>query len=255
MKIATIPRLDCTDIKPPWGETINSIQTSTIVLATPDPGSLSGILSAEGMFNIALHWVYKLKWNPDYKIPLSSRKMIALTKPYGQHLFSIMNLCTEFYLLAEFRFSGHPLLAQYPSSARWFALICQEIKENQIMQAVSPNASKTEIIKAMRRELALLKDEKNPYNQATEPHLWRLIETGLDLKIREPDAAPGIIRKYWTGMKNSDCLGFIQAYSRLIAIQEEMPNYVATRIIDGKIYEIGKGKSRKDRTLNFDVKS
>ena len=31
MKVATIPRLDCSDIKPPWGESINSIQASTIV--------------------------------------------------------------------------------------------------------------------------------------------------------------------------------------------------------------------------------
>jgi hypothetical protein len=176
----------------------------------------SKVAYTQGIFNTSLCWVYKLKWNSKYKIPLP-KKVVDLSKPAGEHLLSLLNLCIEFHAL------GHRLSQKYPHAGLWFLAIANEIKKAQIEEAIkAEKVGKDAKTRAMRAELASLKDEQNPHNPETEPALWSLVEVVLYYK--KSRKAPNLIEKLWQGKRAGEYKGFLQAYSGLIHAQES-PEY------------------------------
>lgn len=183
------------------------------VLTTSTDNWRGGIL-----WEISLHWVYKLKWGgAKYKIPFK-RNLVKIVQPHGIVMFRILSLCEQCYSFQKYG---------YESGLAWFFWI---INHDLMPESYKHSRTKTERVSSGRQEISVLKENNNPFDPKTELHLWRVIE--LSTKMNR---SPNFEKEYWRP--------FITNYSKWISALKS-PEW-KTVLLDGDgeiMYRPGRGK-------------
>ena len=138
----------------------------------------------------SLYWVFKLKWTgTKIKKPDDiTRDVIKAYEAHGRLMYSVLLLCEE----------AHPFRSkdweEYDSWLDWFiSIVAEAVKESHNLQ----EKSKTRKLQEQRECLKLLHDFINPYDDETEPHFWRLIETWTTKLAK----IPNLEKQYWNPFK------------------------------------------------------
>ncbi len=120
------------------------------------------------LWNLAIHWVIKLKWQSNYKIPYS-RNLAQTIKPLGMLISTQLELCIQCHSFLN----PNP----YSTAAKWFVAIARESQYNSIFRPI--NTGKTESLKKRREFIKYIANGINPISEQFAPLEWRLIETAL----------------------------------------------------------------------------
>lgn len=139
-------------------------------------------------WNISLHWMYKFKFDTNYKVPEPKKGRLAYMKEFGVWLGSIFNLCE---ITVRWRDYLDVDYISYPDSERWFKLIAHEIKNTQFN-----HIGKTASTEALRDDLQILKEQENPYDPIKRKHTWKLIDASL--RLLKSNKAPSFQKEQWT---------------------------------------------------------
>jgi hypothetical protein len=180
-------------------------------------------------WRIELYLLVKKLWNPKLKIPVS-RKLAKLYEPGSNQIYHLLQLCITCFD------TKHPLSKDYQHAADWFLNITQEAKklDNQITIA-NEAKGKAPIIDEMREIVAQMRDGKNPVNEITSPHYYRLIEVGLSLN--KPWSSK---KSYWEAFISSSC-------QRIQAI--EKPTCQETFVKNNKLVRRVPGPGRRTHMI------
>jgi hypothetical protein len=115
-----------------------------------------------------LHWVIKLKWDSQHKLPKLPRGQQKAYKPLGKLYVVVINLCQECH------FWGYG--KQYNNAAEWFAMVLTE----NALDCPNVDQSKDADIKQMQRQNKQLFSElENPFSPVEEPATYELIEAAI----------------------------------------------------------------------------
>jgi hypothetical protein len=214
----SIPLVPVTMINPPWDEAIEAAQKIT---PPPDTAISSAHAAshkyAKAIWLCSCHWLYKLKWNRQHKIPFGVKGSKPL-EPLGWLLWSLLELCKEVH--------SYPCnqTKTYSHASEWFGQISHEIRELYLW-----NGNKSEILQKLRQDLKKLKACENPYSLEKNPHLYRLV--AMSLKLAANPQYPEFEQVYLRseGKKKGRCIkhpGFIQALSTWATEVDRNPNLV-----------------------------
>ncbi|NCJ05171.1 hypothetical protein GS597_01280 [Synechococcales cyanobacterium C] len=181
----------------------------------------------------ALHWVYKLKLNPQHRIP-GDRQLVRHMKPMGVWLTATLNLCESVHTWSDFL--GVDTI-NYPNAFQWFQLVGQEFKTEELRLR-----HKTQGVESLRKDLSILKDQRNPYPIRGRCHSRALVEAAL--KLAMSGTAPKFERDRWLGKRNAPPgqEGFIHAYAAMLASSKKAGSG-SVFIQDGQLL-IRKGRGR-----------
>lgn len=170
-----------------------------------------------GHWALASHYLYKIGWDPKYKIPIPRRKLAedGNAKAFAEVLLAWKTLCEKL----------HTLFGQdYVNAGEWFRWICMEIACTDLAQefhgvgAEDPNrelASKISNIKS-----------GNPFNKELQLHQWRIAEAVLS---QSPTSR--IVKECWKGSRSQKKghRGLAEALTKLAVQQDKMPRYGVVR--------------------------
>ena len=153
-----------------WNEVLNKLLEPPAFYTGTEPNKAQkdDAIRVVFLYNLALHWVVKLKWDKRYKIPYP-RKVAEIMKPFGNLLYRYAELCIQCH--------GFLTPNPYPTSASWFGNLIRESQVNTIFKPHSP--SKTKTLKDRRQTINIIVDAGNPISKQDAPHEWQLIETSL----------------------------------------------------------------------------
>lgn len=214
-------------IRPPWDEAIDSVQKPFISLLIPNEPLEWHLSINEGLYNIALHWVFKKKWQSKYRIPAKANVAKAV-EPLGEFLFRILDLCSECHLVAG---SGY-------TAAEWFKGAVWEMKRGDFAAILSPQKKgegKKKHCQVIQEEVRLLKRWNNPYRSLTSPYTYRLIDVALKLADRGNNDV--FVKKVWRP--------FLDAYSKWATALSKNPDWVYLTIKNGQLYmQAGRGRAK-----------
>lgn len=216
--MSSITLVPVTLLDPPWDEAIEAAQKIT----PPPDTAISSAHAASyeyalAIWHCSMHWLYKLKWNRQHKIPFGA-KCTKPMEPFGWLLWSLLELCKEAH------WYGCDETKTYNHASEWFSLTSQEIRKLYLW-----NGNKSEILQKLRQHLKILKDCKNPYSLEENPHLYRLV--AMSLKLAANPQLSEFERVYLRskGKKNGNNLihpGFIEALSTWATEVDRNPNLV-----------------------------
>ena len=221
-----ITKIPIEKISPPWDEAINSAQNSSIILSISNDILREQISINEDIYIIALHWLFKKKWQSNHKIP-ANRNTAKAIEPLGEFLLQILNLCLECHLVAP---SG------YINAAEIFQKIVEEMKQGDLAEILGERQKgegKRAFCKKTLDEIKSLKSNKNPYQVSKSPHTHRLIE--IALQLANQGANDLFVEKTWKP--------FLKAYSRWNRELDRNPDwgYIHTKA-DKLFIQAGKGR-------------
>jgi hypothetical protein len=180
------------------------------------------------LWEISLHWVYKLKWGgKGYKIPFK-KNLASVVELHGTAMFRLLNLCEQCHPFQKYG---------YESGLAWFFWI---INTDLIPQSYAHNRTKTDRVSSGWQEISTLKENRNPFDLETERHLWRVIEQSTKMTN-----TPKFEEDYWKP--------FIAAYSRWISALKS-PDW-KTVVLDGDDIRIKPGRGKGTIKLTQNLKS
>ncbi len=170
---------------PPWDTALNRLQREPFVLIlAPTENQEINFQRVETIWQVALHWVFKLKWYSKHKIPYN-RRLVKVCKPYGELVFRCLELCIQCH--AAYPVGSFP----YGNASDWFEQLIREAQLYAFSHNDSPG--KVQRLKERRRQYDLLKEGKNPFSSKSLPHLHRLIAACLPLL-----SSDRFDKDYWT---------------------------------------------------------
>lgn len=181
----TVPYVP-TDAPDPWGLTIGTLQGEiTLASSLSRPADRLALHVANVTVIASLHWVYKKRWNPSHKIPLSAKTF----EVWGDYFHALLSLCIELHAM-------HPLGQQYVNAGEWFLCICREFRWGGLTAAQVKHSKRTDLEK-LRDHIQKLRDFVNPIDDENEHHTWSLYEAAIQLQ--QTGKFPKAIRGLWTG--------------------------------------------------------
>lgn len=188
------------------------------------------LVLTEFNWQMVAHWVFKLKWSSKHRLP-AKRNEAKNWKPFGEMILATLELCIQCYAI-----KGKEL--PYDNAYQWWSAIALESKYSELMSATQ---GKDVLVNKMRKELAMLRYYKNPYNRKEGPHIFELISTATKLAERNTESGVDldIFRKeYWSP--------FLGAYKRLVdAFRANHELQVVKQSNDGTLWrQAGRGKGK-----------
>ncbi|WP_141699787.1 hypothetical protein [Nostoc sp. KVJ20] len=178
------------------------------------------VLAPHFAYAYGLQWIYKARWNSNYKIPLwrsFTNPGRQCVKAFGDFLNALLEVCREIYI--------------YENAGEMFKYIVWELKKEEIDWQVS---KKSEVIKTHQNRIGKLKKRENPYNSEDFPHLHRLIGECFDAG----DGNNLFRINYF--------LVITRAYSAWVADMQSNPSWVTIFQENGKIlHHASQGKGKK----------
>ena len=209
---------------PPWDEALDRLQREPFILISDQTEAQEiNFTRVETIWQVTLHWVFKLKWCSKHKIPYS-RELANVCKPYGVLIFRYLELCIQCHAIPTIA------SARYKNASDWFVKLVRETQLNAFFSDDSPG--KVQRLKERRKQLDLLKEGGNPFSSASSPHLHRLIEACRPLLMSDR-----FDEDYWKP--------FLKAYSAWITMYESK-EWTTSYEEDGKFYiRAGRGKGRQ----------
>lgn len=205
-----------------WNEVLNKLlEPPVFCMGTqPDKAQIDDGIRVIFLYNLALHWVVKFKWDKRYKIPYP-RKAAEIMKPFGNLLYRYAELCIQCHGFL----SPNP----YPTSASWFGNLIRESQVNTIFKSRSP--SKTQTLKDRRQVVNAIVDGINPISKQDAPHEWQLIKTSLEF-----DRGTNFDKEY--------SKPFIQAYRNWLTATDS-GEWSAVFELENELYmQSGKGRGK-----------
>lgn len=203
IQFLNIPALPLSLIGGEARRTLDVLEQPFLVLDN-DPNSQTRAEILLGHWLLALHWLIKKKWFPNYK--LDRRNAIVRDfEPFGDLLLSILELCIQSYGATKHS-------ASYASGYIWFQAVANEMKNRDFAEIFQPDghSSKTSDLAERRNVVKQLRDYVNFSDPDKTPHLWRLLEASIE----QAKTFPGFDRKYWRGERGKNKQkGFIHAYT------------------------------------------
>ncbi len=184
-------------VDPPFDEMISMLQKADIEV----PGALDEVTQflvthCLNVWETALHWVTKLKWNTKHEIP-GGQEYVRALKPMGQALAHEMELCIRCHAGVGYKAAG------YLDASHWFSELFMEHQRldlDESLTVTDDGGGKTAIIAGFRQNiLAVLEEDQNPFDPAIEPHMHKLIDCSLRLVAR----SDVFRKKYWAPYKRS----------------------------------------------------
>jgi hypothetical protein len=241
MKGSSIVLVDRVDISFPegkpdgdWGD---SLQSSRLGLGLPWPpteGQQQFLGLAKASQELALHWVYKKKWNPQHPIPKWKhlKDVIKTVEPFGDVLLGWLNLCESLHTIAP---NG------YRSAGEWFAAIACEIHAETFDAGLCDGKDSLFVQGRASTISAKLRRGTNPFDQARQPHQWLAVNLALNLKA----GFPVVYRDRLIGTQRQQAKGLQCAYSAFCTFQEKGQGLSLRMEDDGNMTtSIGRGKGR-----------
>jgi hypothetical protein len=118
---------------------------------------------------IALQWVYKIKWSSKHKIS-GNEEDIRNQKPVGEILLAWLSLCESLH--------GFTPDTGFCNGGEWFRAVCLEIKRSSSLE-IGPKMTSRE----------------NPFDQQAAPIRWRVAQSAIGLRT----SCPIIFDELWIG--------------------------------------------------------
>lgn len=172
-----------------WGETFEVLERggldSSVQWATPADELLG--YAAIGVFGLALHRCYQLKWDSKHKVPTRSKKLKAEIEPLGVLLRAAVELCIQTH-----PFRGNAAV-QYRDAADWFCPVAFELRDF----CCSGASSKQALIHRLREASRILDEDENPFDRSAMPALSGLVDDAIAI-ARANDR---FFKEYWRGLK------------------------------------------------------
>jgi hypothetical protein len=208
---------------PPWDAALDQLQRGSFIpIPVQTEAQKINFKRVEIIWQVTLHWVFKLKWFSKHKIPYS-RKLTNVCKPFGELVFRYLELCIQCHAMKPI--GSIP----YGNASDWFVKLVRETQLNAFFSNDSPG--KVQRLKERRKQLDLLKEGENPFSSESYPHLHRLIEACRSLLISDQ-----FENDYWKP--------FLKAYSAWITMFESK-DWTTSYEEDEKFYiRMGQGKGR-----------
>lgn len=218
MSNAYIPVVPTEIIPPPWDEAIEIAKKITL----PPEAAISDAHAAfyryaQASWECSFHWLYKLKWKRNHKIPFGNECTKQL-EPVGWLLWSLLELCKEVHTYRRVE------TKKYKHASDWFLLISKEILDRYFFD------EKSQCLRKLREDLKALKDNKNPYSIEENLHLHRLATVCCEF-ANDKKSKPEFGRTYLRsrGIKKGRHRippGFIQALSTWATELAQNPDIV-----------------------------
>ena len=218
-----------------WITAFDSIQSSIVFLDSTDEAVKKASSITDTHWVLALHWVYKKKWNPKHKMPCK-RDTAKKIEPLGNLFLSILNLCEALHTI------GHG--QEYRNAGLWFAAVLLETKNQDFADflGLTNKNSLDASIKSIRKELSCYRDGCNPHDKNKDINTWRLIDGAL--KVAVSNKYPQIANELWRGVRAKENPGFLHAYSAWAAALESK-NYQRMTLKNGKLVALVKKEKGK----------
>lgn len=215
-------------IPPPWHLAIGSVQGYSPILLIPNQPLETHLAINEGIWLIALHWVFKKQCSKKHKIP-ACRIVASAVEPLGELLFRISQICKEVHYILP------PSSTSYDNAAKWFACVAWESKRGDSEEICDLSDKKGRGKKAWVRsiwnEWNLLKEEQNPYELSHCPHTFKLVDEARKL-VKNSDVFND---NYWKPL--------LKAYSEWARELDRNDNWRTFRVKNGKLVaQNGKGR-------------
>ena len=181
------------NVNPPFDEMIHQLQTLEIhappYLKVGEPEMYVVRHCLDG-WDTALHWAAKLKWSTNHKIP-GGQKHSRAAKPMGIILACEIELCIQCHAGLGYKATG------YNDASIWFGAVWEEHVKNNLNNlfklTIHGSGKKGAVFNFRHNVLAVLKEDKNPFNPEDQPHMHHLIECSLNLAKR----SDVFRKKYW----------------------------------------------------------
>ena len=201
-KIVLIETIPTTYIDSEWVSTFEKAQQIVLpvyCLKDIDNRALRKFIKVEtARWRIILHWVVKKKWCSKLKIP-DSRKIAKSFEATGEHFKQVLELCIQLHPVSKY---GH----LYSNARNWFSQIINEVRTAEILAFVERNRTGNEGEAQIAKETCSnisgsLRgcEPKNPFCSEAEPHIWRLIESAIEMA----DKSDLFDKTYWKDFKKS----------------------------------------------------
>lgn len=188
----TIPicKIPTERVDKPFAQIINAIQTSTIhgtrKLHEVEKFVVKNYINAS---DTALHWAAKLRWDTNHKIP-GGQVHACAAKPMGVILACEIELCIQCHAGIGYKKAG------YLDASLWFRDIYREslqVGVTDLLVLTKYQGGKKARVLHLRRLIAVLENDKNPFDAEVMPCLHHLIECSLALE-KKSDL---FRKKYW----------------------------------------------------------
>lgn len=174
----------------PFAQIINAIQTSTIhgtrKLHEIEIFVVKNYVNAS---DTALHWAAKLRWDTKHKIP-GGQVHARSAKPMGVILACEIELCVQCHAGVGYKTAG------YLDASLWFGDIYREslqVGVTDLLVLTKHEGGKKAQVLYLRRLIAVLENDENPFDVKVMPCLHHLIECSIDLAKR----SDLFRKKYW----------------------------------------------------------
>lgn len=168
--------IDSKIVKPPWDITLDLLQ-KWHPSAVCSKAQAQHLHINDVIHFIGIHWLYKKKYFSKHKIPGGTKTRKAC-EPLGEFLHQILNLCSEVHTVCP---SG------YVNAGEWFSEVVIEMREGDVKAILSDDegGGKTKYVdEVVRREIAQLRDYKNPCDASTSPHTHELVDVAIQIAER-----------------------------------------------------------------------
>lgn len=180
-----------------WLEVFTALQEppQITLVDAPTQGLENDAIATFTLYNVALHWAIKEKWQKRHKIPYK-KNLVTSMKPFGILLSKYIELCIQCHSFLK----SNP----YPTGAAWFWAVCRESQRNTIFR--SANTSKTESLTYRRKIINNIAEGINPISKELAIHEWRLIECALAFRRGDnfdKDYLRPYIREYRTWINST----------------------------------------------------
>ncbi len=169
-----IPTIPTEKIIPPWDSAITSIETFVYPTVPFNNGLIQHLNFNDNVWEIALHWLLKKKWDSKHKIPVN-RNIAAKIEPLGELLLQIIEICSQVHLLYP---DG------YTNATEWFYHIALEMKNGDIDDICTPikkGEGKSKHCSEIRSHIKKLRQIENPFDSVRSPHTHKLIQASINL--------------------------------------------------------------------------
>ncbi len=153
---------------------------------------------------LAIHWLYKEKFNKKHKIPgwwgkTFSNETKESIRIYGSYLLAIFNLLSA--IDQQRNFVPSKLKADFNYSW-YFACSCFELIKNFHAEAkANDNTKKRNACNNYFKESSKSRDKSNPYCPKNQPYLYQIHETGLNMRYFE--GATDEHKRIWDSYKQA----------------------------------------------------
>jgi hypothetical protein len=218
-----------------WATAFDSIQSPVVCLNSTDEAVEKASSITTTYWVLALHWVYKKKWNPKHKIPCK-RDAAKKLEPLGNLFLSILNLCEALHTIGYGQ--------EYSNAGQWFTAVLLETKNEALANflGLTNENSLDASIKSIRKDLSYYRNGHNPHDKNKNINTWRLIEAAL--KVTGSNKYPQIANELWRGVRAKENPGFLHAYSAWAAALESK-NYQKMTLKNGKLVSLVKKEKGK----------